>query len=90
MDSVSAACGRAAVIQTRTMSLIEAVSNAVAGYGIAVTTQALVFPAFGLRVSLADNLLTGSIFTAVSLARSYALRRVFECWRARKQESADH
>jgi hypothetical protein len=36
-----------------------------------------VFPLFGIRVSLADNLLIGVVFTVVSLARSYALRRVF-------------
>lgn len=36
----------------------------------------------GLVVSLADNLIIGNIFTAVSVLRSFALRRVFEAVRA--------
>ena len=65
-------------MQSRAMSLIEAVANVVFGYGIAVTTQITVFPIFELRVSLGDNLLIGALFTLVSLIRSYALRRLFE------------
>lgn len=64
-------------MQTRLMSLIESVANIVVGYGVAVITQLLVFPLFGLAASLADNLMIGLIFTIVSLARSYALRRAF-------------
>jgi len=60
------------------MSLVEAIANVVVGYGIAVLAQVLVFPLFGLRASLADNLLIGGIFTAVSVVRSFALRRLFE------------
>ena len=64
-------------MQTRVMSLVESVANIVVGYGVAVLTQLLVFPLFGLAASLADNLVIGLIFTIVSLARSYALRRLF-------------
>ncbi len=64
-------------MQTRLMSLVESVANIVVGYGVAVITQLLVFPLFGLAASLADNLVIGLIFTTVSLARSYALRRLF-------------
>lgn len=59
------------------MSLIEAFVNVFVGYWIAVTVQAVVFPWFGLHASTADHLLIGGIFTVVSLARSYLLRRVF-------------
>lgn len=64
-------------MQTRVMSLVESAANIVVGYGVAVITQLLVFPLFGLAASLADNLAIGLIFTIVSLARSYALRRFF-------------
>ncbi len=64
-------------MQSRTMSLIEALANVVVGYGVAVATQVMVFPFFGLSVSLDQNLAMGLIFTTVSLVRSYALRRVF-------------
>ena len=68
--------------QSRRMSLIEALSNVAIGYGVAVLAQIAVFPLFGLHVSLSDNLLIGALFTAVSVARSYAVRRVFERMRA--------
>ena len=65
------------------MSMVEAAANVVIGYGIAVATQALVFPMFGLHASLSDNLLIGAIFTVVSIVRSYSLRRTFEKIRVR-------
>jgi len=64
-------------MQSRLMSAVESIANVVVGYGIAVTTQIMVFPFFGLTASLGDNLLLGIIFTVVSLVRSYTLRRVF-------------
>ena len=67
--------------QSRWMSLVEAVTNVLIGYGVAVATQMLVFPLFGLHATLQENLLIGLIFTAVSLIRSYLLRRVFETGR---------
>ena len=64
-------------MQTRLMSLVESVVNIVVGYAVAVLTQLLVFPLFGLAASIGDNLVIGLIFTIVSLARSYALRWFF-------------
>ncbi len=69
--------------QSRTMSLVEAVTNVLIGYGVAVATQMLVFPLFGFEASLQDNLAIGLVFTAVSLVRSYLLRRAFEALRVR-------
>ena len=51
------------------------------GYGVAVVTQILIFPIFGLHTTLAQNLKMGAVFTVVSIARSFALRRVFEAIR---------
>ena len=67
--------------QSRVMSLVESVANVVVGYGVAVVTQILIFPVFGLQTTLAQNLKMGAVFTIVSLGRSYALRRLFERWR---------
>ena len=64
-------------MQSRAMSLVEAVTNVIVGYGVAVATQMLVFPWFGLSTTLSENLQIGLIFTVVSLLRSYALRRLF-------------
>ena len=70
--------------QSRWMSLLEAVTNVLVGYGVAVATQWAVFPLFGLHATLRENLLIGLIFTAVSLVRSYVLRRAFEALRIRQ------
>lgn len=59
------------------MSLVEAVSKVVFGYGIAALTQLAIFPWFGLPASMPDALAIGAIFTTVSIARSFALRRLF-------------
>jgi hypothetical protein len=60
------------------MPLVESLANVVVGYGIAVATQAAVFPLFGLQASLTENVAIGGIFTGVSILRSYLMRRLFE------------
>ncbi len=67
--------------QSRRISLVEACANVGVGYGIAVGTQVMVFPVFGIHVTLADDLAIGAVFTVVSLIRSYLLRRAFERFR---------
>jgi hypothetical protein len=69
--------------QSRLMSLVESIANVIVGYGVAVATQILIFPVFRLHTTLAQNLKMGLVFTVVSIARSYVLRRLFErLWRA--------
>jgi hypothetical protein len=65
------------------MSLVEDLANIAVGYLVALATQLAVFPAVGLEVSLGQNLVIGALFSAVSIARSYALRRLFEAIRER-------
>ena len=73
--------------QSRLMSLAESFTNVVVGYGVAVLTQTVAFPLFGIHASLRDSLLLGGVFTVVSIARSYALRRLFEAFRLRSIET---
>jgi hypothetical protein len=73
--------------QSRLMSLVESVANVIVGYGVAVVTQLLLFPVFGLHTTLAQNLKMGAVFTVVSIARSFALRRLFEAIRIRSAHS---
>lgn len=68
-------------MQSRRQSLIEAITNVVVGYALAVLTQIVVFPWFGLQVPFRENLAIGAMFVMISLLRSYALRRLFERWR---------
>ena len=63
--------------QTRAMSAAESAANVAIGYGVAVCSQIAILPLFGVHLPLADNLLIGVYFTAISLARSYVVRRAF-------------
>lgn len=64
-------------MQSKKMSLVETCASTAIGYGVALATQLAAFPLFGLSVSLTDNLWIGAIFTAVSIVRGYAARRLF-------------
>lgn len=64
--------------QSRYMSAVEAVVSTAIGFIVAVATQFAVFPIFGLRVGVIENLGIGLAFTAVSVVRSYLVRRLFE------------
>jgi hypothetical protein len=67
--------------QSRVMSLVEALTNVVVGLMVAVATQVVVFPILGLQATLGQNLKLALVFTGVSVARSYVLRRLFETMR---------
>lgn len=74
--------------QSRRMSLAEAAANVVIGYGIAVATQVMVFPVFGIHITLADDLRIALVFAVVSLLRGFVLRRLFErlSWPGQRQQ----
>lgn len=63
--------------QSRTQSMIESAANVVIGYMVALCSQLVVFPMFGVHLPLQDNLMIGLWFTAISLVRSYFVRRWF-------------
>lgn len=69
-------------MQSKRHSFIEAVANVAVGYFVAVVSQLVIFPMFGIVVPLSDNLMIGAFFTIISLARSYALRRIFNLWQS--------
>lgn len=63
--------------QTRLGSLIESLANIAIGYWVALLSQIVIFPLYGVHVPLSADLAIGAWFTLVSLARSYVLRRFF-------------
>lgn len=63
--------------QTRLGSLIEALLNVAIGYGVGLAGQIVVFPLVGIQASLGQNLAVSAAFTAISVARTYAVRRWF-------------
>ena len=71
-------------MQTRTQSLIEAWANVVVGFGINFSANLVILPLFGYTPSLRDNFVIGLLYTVVSLARSYVLRRWFNGLKFRK------
>jgi len=56
---------------------MESCLNVAIGFAVALAAQVIVFPWFGIHVAIADNIAIGAIFTVVSIARSYAVRRLF-------------
>ena len=63
--------------QTKIDSVLEATTNILIGAGIALIAQIIWFPIIGKDFTLADNLMTMTIFTFVSFIRSYGIRRLF-------------
>lgn len=64
-------------MQTKLGSFVEAWANIAVGFGINWCANMLVLPMFGFSVTASDAFGIGVIFTAISLARSYILRRWF-------------
>ena len=69
--------------QSRLMSLAESVTNVMIGYVLAIATQIVVFPWFGIETGLGEHLTIGLAFVGISLARGFLLRRLFEAIRMR-------
>jgi hypothetical protein len=64
-------------MQLKRHSFIESLINVAVGYGVAVLSQIIIFPFFGVHLSLMANIHIGLWFTVISIVRSYFLRRFF-------------
>jgi len=71
-------------MQSRIGSIIEGLANITMGFGIALASQMLIFPLYGVHLSLQDNAWITLWFTFISLARGYVLRRVFNAITVRR------
>ena len=72
--------------QKKSHSALEAIFNTIIGFGISMTANLLVLPLFGYKVGIAQAFWIGIIFTFISIARSYVLRRLFNrimVWQAK-------
>lgn len=70
-------------LQSKETSLLEAATNVAIGFLQALLTQALIYPVFGIRTTLVTDSTIAVAFTAVSLVRSYLVRRAFETFARR-------
>jgi hypothetical protein len=64
--------------QTRMGSFIESLINIAIGYVINFTANMLILPLIGFHITVTQNLFIGLLYTLVSVARSYVVRRWFE------------
>ena len=67
-------------MQTRRRSFTEACANTALGYAVALATQYAIFPVFGIHINHASHLGIAAVFTIVSVARNYLVRRLFNRW----------
>ena len=68
--------------QSRKHSFYEAWVNIFIGYSVNLIANMLIFPLFGFHITVTQNIVMGVIYTAISLARSYAIRRWFNGFKA--------
>lgn len=73
-------------MQTRSGSLLESTLNIGSGFLISLIVWQYTGPLFGYEVTFYDNLGITSVFTVISIVRSYLWRRFFNrrltTWRA--------
>jgi len=70
-------------MQSRLQSFIETCCQTLLGFLIALAAQIWLVPLFGVETSLSQDIGVTMMFTLISLARSYAMRRVFNYLHAR-------
>jgi len=64
-------------MQTKLASLLESVTNLGVGFVLSIVAWHYIGPLFGYAVPLDKNLAITGIFTVISIARSYVMRRIF-------------
>ena len=64
--------------QTKLGSFYEACINVAIGFGINFVANLIILPLFGFNITLANNFYMGLLYTIISVARSYVVRRWFD------------
>ncbi|GEC15174.1 DUF7220 family protein [Nitrobacter winogradskyi] len=70
--------------QSKWMSVLESIINIVVGFGISMAAQAVFLPMLGVPVPWHANFIFALIMTAISIVRSFTLRRLFEALHIRR------
>jgi hypothetical protein len=63
--------------QSRKHSLLESVTNVIAGLIISFAIQLAIYPLMGIPVTLKQNVLLTAVFFVASFFRGYVIRRIF-------------
>ena len=64
-------------MQSRLESLLEALATVAVGFLVALVSQMLIFPLYGIHVPVSTNIQITVWFTFISILRSYLLRRFY-------------
>lgn len=64
-------------MQSRLGSFVEACINVLIGFWINFFANLVILPMVGFHISIAQNFYIGLLYTLVSVARSYCIRRWF-------------
>lgn len=70
--------------QSKRMSLLETTLSTAIGFGISLAAQIFFLPLLGVEISLHQNFVFAVIMTVISIARGFALRRLFEALQIRR------
>lgn len=71
-------------MQSKKHSFLEVTASTLTGYVIAIGTQYIVFPIYGIPVNFNSHLQIAAIFTIISIGRSYIFRRAANWLRHRR------
>ena len=64
-------------MQTKKLSLIESITSTLIGFTVSLLVQIVIYPIMNIPVTIVQNLTITFVFTAVSIIRSYFVRRFF-------------
>lgn len=62
---------------SKKLSLIEALTNTIAGLLTSFGIQLIIYPTMNIPVTISQNIVITCIFFMVSVGRSYLIRRLF-------------
>jgi hypothetical protein len=71
-------------MQKRKISLLESISNTFIGMLLSFGIQVVIYPALDIPVTINQNIIITVIFTAFSIMRGYAIRRMFNYFQGKK------
>ena len=64
-------------MQSKKLSVIEAITNTVTGLTTSFAIQLLIYPLLNIEVSINQNILITFVFFTASIVRGYLIRRLF-------------
>ena len=74
-------------MQTKTGSFVEACINVLIGFWINFFANLVILPLIGFQITISQNLYIGVLYTIVSVARSYVIRRWFNYYIVKTAQS---